>query len=391
MLEKLLFKNQNKKQLYIAITGAFLGMTFLLTSIHYLVKINEYGKGNDILGPNTIVVQKRVSNSTSLRLTKTDFTEKEIDKLRKLPFITEVQPVITNSFDVYFQTNDELVPYFSSDIFIQSINPKFLDVKTENWVWSPEQKTLPIIMPRDFLVMLNTFMSANGIPQVSDDIAKQIKFKITLKSKGKKEAVDAKIIGFTNTVSSILVPESYMQYGNANFSNGKEQFITQIIISGKENQFGKIEEILKKKGLAAKNDQMIVGRLKSIVSTLFSVVLGISMIAVFLSGLVLIQFLQLLISKNSYEVRTLMRIGYHPRKIIRLFRTYFIKIFGIIALLSAITFFIFKFFIDSIFSSGGLNLNTEISILSLFSLCLAYFLFIIISQKTAKKEILAEF
>ncbi len=391
MLEKLLFKNQNKKQLYIAITGAFLGMTFLLTSIHYLVKINEYGKGNDILGPNTIVVQKRVSNSTSLGLTKTDFTEKEIDKLRKLPFITEVQPVITNSFDVYFQTNDELVPYFSSDIFIQSIHPKFLDVKTENWNWSPEQKTLPIIMPRDFLVMLNTFMSANGIPQVSDDIAKQIKFKITLKRKGKKEAVDAKIIGFTNTVSSILVPESYMEYGNTYFSNGKEQLITQIIISGKENQFGKIEEILKKKGLAAKNDQMIVGRLKSIVSTLFSVVLGISMIAVFLSGLVLIQFLQLLISKNSYEVRTLMRIGYPPKKIIHLFRTYFIKIFGIIALLSAITFFIFKFFIDRIFSSGGLNLSTEISILSIFSLCLAYFLFIIVSQKTAKKEILAEF
>ena len=59
MLNKLLFKNQDLKQLVIAVIGAFLGITFLITSIHYLIKVNEFGKGSEILGPNTVIVQKR--------------------------------------------------------------------------------------------------------------------------------------------------------------------------------------------------------------------------------------------------------------------------------------------------------------------------------------------
>ena len=43
MLSKLLFKNQDKKQLVIAIIGAFMGITFLITSIHYIVKVNDFG------------------------------------------------------------------------------------------------------------------------------------------------------------------------------------------------------------------------------------------------------------------------------------------------------------------------------------------------------------
>ena len=109
MLSKLLFRNQDKKQLVIAIVGAFMGITFLVTSIHYLIKVNEFGEGADILGPNTIIVQKKVSSSSTLRLTKTDFSEREIQTIKKEKFIADVQPVISNNFDVSFETADPMV------------------------------------------------------------------------------------------------------------------------------------------------------------------------------------------------------------------------------------------------------------------------------------------
>lgn len=299
MLNKLLYKNQDKKQLIIAIIGAFMGITFLITSIHYLIKVNDFGKGSDILGPNTIIVQKKVTNSSSLNMTKTDFSENEIKKIKAEPFIQDVQPVISNNFDVSFETADPMVPRFRSDVFIQTVDQKFLDVKSTKWHWKEGDKFVPIIMPRDFLVMLNTFMSSSGIPQISDDLAMDIKFKFTLKGETDKEWVDARIIGFTNEVSSILVPESFMEYGNSKYTSGKEKKITQIMISGKESEFGLVEDLLKKRGLESKNAQMVVGRLKSVVGTLFLVVLGISIIAVFVSGLVLIQYMQLLMSRNE--------------------------------------------------------------------------------------------
>jgi hypothetical protein len=78
MIKSLLFKYQEKRQLLIAIFGALLGITFLISSVHYLNKINEYGEDSEILGENTLIIQKKVTSASSLGLTKTEFTEKEI-------------------------------------------------------------------------------------------------------------------------------------------------------------------------------------------------------------------------------------------------------------------------------------------------------------------------
>ena len=391
MLDKLLFKNQDKKQLVIAVIGAFMGITFLITSIHYIIKVNEFGKGTDVFGPNTIIVQKKVTNSSSLNLSKTDFSAQELVKIKKEPFIVEVQPVISNNFDVSFETSDPLVPYFRTDVFIQTVDQRFLDVKTDQWHWSEGDEFVPMIMPREFLVMLNTFMSASGIPQISDDLAKQVKFKFKIWNGTGMERVNARIIGFTNEVSSLLVPASFMKFGNDKYSDGTEQKITQIIISGKESEFGLVEDLLNKRGLESKNAQMIVGRLKSVVGTLFVVVLGISIIAVLASGLVLLQYMQLLMSKNAYEVRTLLRIGYSPKVIIRKFFVYFVKIFGIVSVLALVVFFIFKYFLDEMFASGGLYIDTKLTYISLISLLFAYILFSLASFNTAKREIFKQF
>lgn len=392
MLNRLLFKNQDKKQLIIAMIGSFLGITFLITSIHYLIKVNEFGEGADILGPNTIIVQKKVTTSSTLNLAKTDFSQEEIDMLKKEKYILDVKPVISNNFDVLFKTNDPLVPKFSSDVFIQTVDPSFMDVNTSEWKWKEGDTIVPIILPRDFLVMLNTFMSASGIPQISDELAKDIKFQLRISNEvSEREFVGARIIGFTNEVASILVPESFMSYGNNKYGNLTKQKITQLMISGTENEFGLVEDMLKARHLESKNSQMVVGRLKSMVGTLILVVLGISILTVFLSGLVLIQYAQLLMTRNAYEIRTLLRLGYATNTLIRAFFIYFVKIFGWIAALGLGLFLLVKYFLDQLFAEGGLYIDTKITLEGLFALVFAYLIFSVASYLNAKKGIFREF
>lgn len=393
MLSKLLFRNQDRKQLVIAIAGAFLGITFLVTSIHYLIKVSEFGEGSDILGPNTIIVQKRVTDANMLGIANTDFSQDDIEAIRNLPFIEEAKPVTSNNFDVYFETKDRLIPKFGTFIFIQTLDPEFLGADANDWNWEPGQKVVPIIMPRDFLVMMNTYASASGIQQISEDLAKRVQFKITLHGEDKKnvEPFEARIVGFTSSVSAILVPEGFMAYGNENFSDGTEINITQLMISGKEGQFGRVEEYMEKHSLETKESEMAIGRLKSIVETLFLVVMGISIIAVFVSGLVLIQYMQLLITRNIYQVRTLMRIGYHPNTIIKKFFIYFMVIFGIVISIGLISFFVLKHFLDVMFESGGIYIDKGMTLWSVGALLLAYFLFTLSSFLTARKGIYGEY
>ncbi len=389
MLKKLLFKHQDIRQLVIALIGAFIGITFLVTSVHYLVRVNEFGEDSEILGANTLVIQRKVTSSSSLNLTKTDFEQKEIDKMKKEPFIEDVQAVVSNNFRVWLETNDEMIPPFKTDVFIQAVNAKFLDVKSDKWKWKEGDKFVPIIMPRDFVVMLNTFMSASGIPQIADELAMQVKFRLRISNGTNQEWVDSKIIGFTNEIPALLVPEEFMTYANKKFTDGTPGKITQIMIAGKEGEFGKLEAYMDEHGLESRNSQVIVSRLKSIVGTLFGVISGISVIAVLLSGLVLIQYLQLLMTNNKYEIRTLLRLGYAPKGLINAFFLYFLKLFVIIASLGFLSFIGLKIIVDEIFKTGGINLNQSISWISFITLALSLFIFAISSLITANKGVLS--
>jgi hypothetical protein len=391
MLKSLLFRHQDKRQLFIAAFGALLGITFLISSVHYLLRVSEFGEDSEILGANTLIMQKKVTSSSSLNLTKTDFSKNELVRIKSEPFVVDVKPVVSNNFRVWFETNDSYVPPFKSDVFIQAVNKNFLDVKSEKWHWKVGEKFVPMIMPRDFLVMLNTFMNASGIPQVSDDLAMKLKFRLRISDGQQEEWVNTRIIGFTNEISSILVPENFMEYATKKYAKGDPGKITQVMVAGKEGQFGKLEKYMNDHGLESKNSQVVVSRLKSIVGTLFAVIFVISIVAVFASGLVLIQYMQLLMTHNKYEVRTLLRLGQHPKIVVRSFFFYFIKVFGSILLLGFALFLILKYFVDEIFQTGGIYLNQSISFVSILSSLLTFFIFAITSYRTAKKGVMLLF
>jgi hypothetical protein len=391
MIKDLLFKYQEKRQLVIALIGALLGITFLISSVHYLEKINQYGEDSEILGKNTLILQKKVTSASTMGLTKTDFSEQEISKMKLESFIEDVKPVISNNFRVWFETNDPYVPTFKSDVFIQAVSKEFLDVKSDKWHWKEGEQFVPMIMPRDFLVMLNTFMNASGIPQVSDDLAMKLKFRLRISDGQKDEWVDTKIIGFTNEIASILVPENFMEYATMKFAHGDPGKITQIMVAGKEGEFGKLETHMNEHGLESKNSQVVVSRLKSIVGTLFAVILVISIVAVCASGLVLIQYMQLVLSHNKYEVRTLLRLGMHPTAITKTFFRYFLIVF-IIVLAAGFSFFLLlKYFVDEIFQTGGIYMNEQISFLAFTSIFLTFIIFAMASYRTAKQEVFSLF
>lgn len=391
MLKKLLFKNQDKKQLGFAAIGALLGMTFLITSAHFLYRINEFGEGSEVLGANILIVQRKVTSASTFNLSNNDFTAEEISEIQQQPFVEKVQAVKSNNFRVWLETNSDLVPPFKTDAFIQSIDKEFLDANASNWTWSPESKELPIIMPRDFVVMLNTFMSSAGIPQISDEVATSIPFKLRISGPKGEEWLNARIIGFTNEISALLVPMEFMNYANSKYGENQDGKITQVIIKGKEGQFGSLEKYLNEKGLEPKKAQMIVGRLKSIISTLILIVLVVSIVAVISSVLVLLQYMHLLLSQNRYEVKTLLRIGYSPYYIARLFIQYFSIVFAVSLITAFGLFFILKWWISKTLQIGGIYLNEDLSVIAVIILPISFLLFVGAGTLSARKNVMQLF
>jgi len=182
-----------------------------------------------------------------------------------------------------------------------------------------------------------------------------------------------------------------MNNANQKYATEKEKKITNVMISSKEGEFGKMEKFLEERGLESRKSQVVIGKLKSIVSTLFIVLLIISIVTVVVSCLVLIQYMQLLIANNQYQIRTLLRLGYHPNKIIILFTRYLAVTFGFVSLFALILFIIEKFFVDELFEKGGIAISSSHSIESFISTFISFCIFVTVSFFVAKRKILKEF
>ena len=373
-MRQLFFKYQNKKQLALALIGTFLGLFFLFTSLHFLHKIYTYGENSEMLSKNTIVIQKKVTSGPLLGLNNPEFSDEQIDEVRSMEFVESCDPIRSNTFDVVLSIDDPLIPAFNSNIYVQSVHEDYLDVKTDHWDWDEGSKTLPIIMPRDFLMMMNNFLSASNIPQLSDDLVLDLKIDLNIGPRNYRETIHSRIVGFTNELSSILVPESFLHWSNQKYGEKEKEVISQLVVKSKDGQFGLLENYLKENEFESKKSQLLIAKLKSTLGVLLTIISAISLLAVFLSILVLIQYLQLIMTKNDYEIRTLLRLGHAPNQLIQVFLRYFMSLFSVVVVLSLLLFIPAKYYLQQIFISNGISLDSSLSI---YLFLLVFFVFIV--------------
>ena len=387
MMRQLFFKYQNKKQLTLALVGTFLGLFFLFTSLHFLHKIYTYGENSEMLSKNTIVIQKKVTSGPLLGLNNPEFSDEQIDEVRSMEFVESCDPIRSNTFDVVLSIDDPLIPAFNSNIYVQSVHEDYLDVKTDHWDWDEGSKTLPIIMPRDFLMMMNNFLSASNIPQLSDDLVLDLKIDLNIGPRNYRETVHSRIVGFTNELSSILVPESFLNWANQKYGEKEKEVISQLVVKSKDGQFGLLENYLEENEFESKKSQLLIAKLKSTLGVLLTIISAISLLAVFLSMLVLIQYLQLIMTKNDYEIRTLLRLGHSPNQLIKVFLRYFMSLFSIVAVLSLLLFIPAKYYLQQIFISNGISLDSSLSIYLFLLVIFVFIVFALSIWLSTKKRI----
>ena len=138
MLSKLLFRNKRKLSLYISFIGAILGINFLLVTVEIFQKLNSVLDTEEVMGENTVMIHKVVSEQHLLGLGTTDFNDKEIQELRDMDFLTQVSPVKLNLFKASIGLHESMegtIPYFRTDTYLNAVADEFIDTDQSNWHW----------------------------------------------------------------------------------------------------------------------------------------------------------------------------------------------------------------------------------------------------------------
>jgi len=318
-LYRILWKDHSRTHLLWAFLGTMAGFVLLLAGIQFYSDLKKIlSENRDLLDPEYIVVNKKVNIGQTFGLDRPGFTVEEIEEIRAQPFADRVAPFVSNAFPVSGYTENERFPDFYTELFFEAIPDEYIDVKSEDWKWNPEEGIIPIIIPQDYLNLYNFgFAPSQGLPQVPKGVISMINFRIRLQGQGRGNYDDysGRIVGFSNRVHSILVPLNFLEWANDKYGYFKESMPSKIILVSKDPTDPAIIRYLDEKGYDTIREKLKSSRMNIILKFVISFLVVVATIIIGLSFLVFLLSLQLMISRSADKIRRLNKLGFHYREI----------------------------------------------------------------------------
>jgi hypothetical protein len=337
-LYRILWKDHSRAHLLWAFLGTLAGFVLLLSGIQFYVDLKKIlSENQDLLDPEYIVINKKVNIGQTLGLGRPGFTPEEIAEIRAQPFADRVDPFLSNTFPVSGYTENERFPDFYTELFFEAVPDEYIDVKSEEWKWDPEEGMIPIIIPQDYLNLYNFgFAPSQGLPQIPKGVISLINFKIRLRGEGRGNYGDytGRIVGFSNRIHSILVPLDFLEWANEKYGYFKESDPSQVILVSKDPTDPSIIRFLDEKGYDTIREKLKSSRMNIILKFIISFLVVVAGIIIGLAFLVFLLSLQLMISRSADKIRRLNKLGLHYREISRPYLLLLLILMGGVTLLS---------------------------------------------------------
>ena len=208
------------------------------------------------------------------------------------------------------------VKVLHSELPIESVPDGFVDVQLADWKWSVGDAQVPIILPRSYITMYNFgFAQSHSLPKISEGLVGMIDFNLFLRGKGKEQHFNGRVIGFSNRLNAILVPQSFMEWSNETYAPDEKPQPSRLMVEVDNPADEQITRYMESRGYELEDDKLSVEKTTYFLRLLVLLVMGVGLIISLLSFYILMLSIYLLVQKNSSKLENLLLIGYSPRQV----------------------------------------------------------------------------
>ncbi len=333
--------NQNKASRWLSYIGLGAGVLLLLCSIQMYININDLLKEKNSRkdGADFISVTKTITNDNMGKDNR--FTSADLDEIKSQPFITDAAPLISNQFRVKASAGN-IIP-FSTDLFLESLDEKFLDTVPPSFTWKEGQADVPIIFSSDFMEMYNVFAPSQDLPQLSDKTMSSVNIILECYTPFGIQNFRARIVALSDRINSVLVPNTFMQWANKNFGGVSQVNPARIYIKTIDANNPQLLSFLEKKDYRVNKDKTKFGRVKQILQAIVSGLAGFGILVILLAMLLFSFYLQLMIAKSKDNLLLLLTIGYSPNWLSKTVAKKWIPVYIVIVLAALLLTFLLQF------------------------------------------------
>lgn len=315
LLDKLLRHNKGRSRLWLSLGALMTGTTLLLVAVMVWWNFNELLAGkhdNDSLGSTFLTVGKRVTNETMGRPGATIFTPTEIEAFKQAPQVQEVGALMSNRFPAYAVMNAAVG--FSTEMFLEAVSERFMDKLPEDWHWQEGETEVPIIVSKEFLNLYNYgFALSQGLPQLSESSIQSIAFQLRIGNSLQGETMNARVVGFSDRISSVLVPETFLEYGNEKYAPAVTVGPSRLIVKAKDPSHPEFVSYLEQRDYTTNAEQLRWNKLRSVVQVVAAATGILAILLMGIATIVFVLFIELTIAKAQASIRLLLEIGYSPK------------------------------------------------------------------------------
>lgn len=326
LMWKLLRKHISKAQLIGFAIANMVGLTIVLLGLQFWQDVRPVFEDEDsFIRKDYLVVTKSIGTASMVKsmLGGTDanaFSESEIADLERQPWMRKVGRFSTTNYKVMGNLGiSGRSVSLHTYIFFESVPDEFIDTKNIKWGFDANspRPVVPILLSKDYLSLYNFgFAASQGMPQLSEDMVGKVPIMLAVTATdGRQEYIEGRIVGFSNRLNTIIVPESFMQWSNARYAPEVNVQPSRLILEVSKPGDVAIEKYMKKHGYEIAGDKMNSNKASYMLTVIMGIVIAVGLVISLLSFFILILSIYLLLQKNTRKLQDLLLLGYTPAEV----------------------------------------------------------------------------
>src|SRR5574344_84413 len=275
-----------------------------------------FTQGDSFMKEDYLIISKKISTAGSLSGRTNSFSENNMSEVKRQEFTKKVGKFTSSEYKVSASMGVNGTEALNTEMFFESVPDGFVDVSLKDWSFTPGSHEIPIILPRSYINMYNFgFAQSRSLPKISDGLVGMIDFTVFIKGNNHQDQYKGKIIGFSNRLNTILVPQSFMDWSNGYYAPGETSDPTRLVVEVHNPADDNIAKFFQKKGYETEDDKLDAGKTTWFLKIIVSIVMVIGLVISVLSFYILMLSIYLLVQKNSSKLENLLLIGYSPNKV----------------------------------------------------------------------------
>jgi hypothetical protein len=281
------------------------------------------------------------------------------------------------------------VPFYS-DIFFESVPDDFIDVQSEDWKWDETSQFIPMIVPNQFLDMYNFgFATSQDLPQLTQELVKNLPIEIRIKDLFGRVSYYGKVVGFSDRISSVLVPQPFMDWANAKYGTSQVTRASRVVIRTKDPGNPLLVSYLKEHGLSTDADKTRFSKYRQVVDTVVNISWITGAVMLLFALLIFTLFIQLTVASCKEEITLLVTLGAAPAQLQRFLMKQFFPPNIVIIIVVLVVLSGLQLMLRQILQSQSIFISATISITTLIAAALICMVLWLVNRMSIRKYVSA--